>query len=204
MSRTRCDRSGWSRDSSHTHPLRGSEPRQNENIRRDVNRLEAMDSISAEQRSLLMGRIRSKDTQPERVVRSIIHRMGYRFRLHQKDLPGKPDVVLSRHRKIVLIQGCFWHGHTCRLASKPKSNTSYWQTKIATNRARDLRNTATLAEQGWKVLELWECEIRAGLFLQKLRRFMGAPVTPKPNAGKRQGRSEQSRVSPRSHQRGRL
>jgi DNA mismatch endonuclease (patch repair protein) len=103
----------------------------------------------------------------------MLHMMGYRFRLHQKSLPGKPDIVLPRHLKIVLVQGCFWHGHTCRLASKPKSNRSYWQAKIATNRARDRRNRAALKRAGWRVLELWECDIRRGhLIEERLQRFM--------------------------------
>lgn len=101
-----------------------------------------------------MGRIRSRDTKPEIAVRSILHRLGYRFRLHRKDLPGQPDIVLPKHRKVILVQGCFWHGHTCRLASKPKSNEGYWSPKIAGNRARDARNTDALARQGWTVLEL--------------------------------------------------
>jgi DNA mismatch endonuclease (patch repair protein) len=107
-----------------------------------------------------MGRIRSKDTKPEKTVRSILHRLGYRFRLHRKDLPGRPDIVLPRHKKIVLVHGCFWHGHTCRLASKPKSNGSYWNGKIQSNKDRDARNLAALEAAGWSVLELWECNIR--------------------------------------------
>jgi DNA mismatch endonuclease, patch repair protein len=119
-----------------------------------------VDTITKSERSLLMSRIRSKNTHPELVVRSILHQCGYRFRLHRKDLPGRPDIVLPRHRKIILVHGCFWHGHTCRLASKPKSNKSYWSLKIQTNRARDSRNLVALISQGWKVLELWECDIR--------------------------------------------
>jgi DNA mismatch endonuclease (patch repair protein) len=132
-----------------------------------------MDTISKSQRSLLMSRIRGKNTRPELVVRSILHRCGYRFRLHEKDLPGRPDIVLPRHGKIVLVQGCFWHGHTCRLASKPKSNKNYWSLKIQTNRARDSRNLEALVSQGWKVLELWECDIRKADGLeQTLQEFM--------------------------------
>lgn len=132
-----------------------------------------MDTIPAAQRSALMSRIRSKNTQPEMVVRSILHRLGYRFRLHRSDLPGRPDIVLPRHRKIVLVQGCFWHGHNCRLASKPKSNEDYWRAKIHGNRARDARNLDALARQGWSVLELWECEVRRldGL-RERLQAFM--------------------------------
>lgn len=134
-----------------------------------------MDTISATERSALMARIRSKNTGPELIVRSLVHRLGYRFRLHRKDLPGKPDIVFPRHQKIILIQGCFWHGHTCRLASKPKSNQEYWSTKIQANRTRDAKNLAALKELGWEVLELWECEIRKFDDLEnKLREFMGS------------------------------
>jgi DNA mismatch endonuclease, patch repair protein len=120
-----------------------------------------------------MSRIRSKNTHPELAVRSILHQCGYRFRLHRKDLPGRPDIVLPRHRKIILVHGCFWHGHTCRLASKPKSNKNYWSLKIKTNRARDSRNLEALISQGWRVLELWECDIRKADDLEEtLKDFM--------------------------------
>jgi DNA mismatch endonuclease (patch repair protein) len=119
-----------------------------------------MDTIKAEERSALMSRIRSKNTKPELVVRSLLHRLGYRFRLHRRDLPGSPDIVLPRHKKIVLVQGCFWHGHNCRLASKPKSNVGYWSEKILKNKARDERNIRALQVAGWNVIELWECEVR--------------------------------------------
>lgn len=119
-----------------------------------------MDTLTPEERSEVMRRIRSKDTKPELVVRSLLFRLGYRFRLHRKDLPGRPDIVLPRHRKVILVQGCFWHGHNCRLASRPKSNQHYWEAKILTNRARDEKNRAALRELGWNVLELWECEIQ--------------------------------------------
>ncbi|QLH49383.1 MAG: DNA mismatch endonuclease Vsr [Candidatus Accumulibacter cognatus] len=132
-----------------------------------------MDTITPAERSALMGRIRSKDTRPEIVVRSLLYRLGYRFRLHRKDLPGKPDIVLPKYRKIIFVQGCFWHGHTCRLASKPKSNEGYWTAKIATNRARDARNTEALRLQGWTVLALWECDVRRLEGLEeKLRAFL--------------------------------
>lgn len=114
-----------------------------------------------------MSRIRSKDTKPELVVRSILHRLGFRFRLHTKDLPGKPDIVLPRHRKIILVQGCFWHGHSCALASKPKSNQEYWREKIKSNRLRDRRVKRALIKQGWTVFELWECEVRMDTNLKK-------------------------------------
>lgn len=132
-----------------------------------------MDTITPAQRSELMSRIRSKDTTPELVVRRILHRLGYRFRLHRNDLPGRPDIVLPRHRKVILVHGCFWHGHTCRLASKPKSNSGYWGEKILKNQRRDAQNRRLLEDAGWKVLELWECEIRARIGLEeKLSEFM--------------------------------
>lgn len=120
-----------------------------------------------------MSRIRSKDTQPEIAVRSILHRLGYRFRLHRKDLPGRPDIVLPKYRKILLVQGCFWHGHECRLGSKPKSNEGYWSAKIQANRDRDVRNIDSMVRQGWSVLQVWECEIRRLTGLpEKLEAFL--------------------------------
>jgi DNA mismatch endonuclease, patch repair protein len=119
-----------------------------------------MDTLTPEARSRLMSRIRGKDTKPELIVRSMLHRMGYRFRIHRKDLPGRPDIVLPTHKKVVLVHGCFWHGHLCKIAPGPKSNKEYWSPKIGANRARDERNKAALIDLGWGVLELWECEIR--------------------------------------------
>lgn len=132
-----------------------------------------MDTITPEARSALMSRIRSKNTKPEVAVRSILHALGYRFRLHKKDLPGRPDIVLPRHKKIVLVQGCFWHGHNCKLASRPKSNSDYWFEKISRNKERDERNSAALRSAGWQILELWECEIRRNNNLtERLYNFM--------------------------------
>jgi DNA mismatch endonuclease (patch repair protein) len=132
-----------------------------------------VDKISAEARSKLMGRIHDKDTKPELVVRSILHRLGFRFRLHRKDLPGRPDIVLPKHRKVILVHGCFWHGHTCRRGAKPKSNQVFWETKILSNQERDRRTWAALTEAGWSVLELWECEMRAeGDLTKRIMEFM--------------------------------
>jgi DNA mismatch endonuclease, patch repair protein len=131
------------------------------------------DTLTPEERSALMSRIRSTNTKPEIAVRSLVHRLGYRFRLHRRDLPGKPDIVLPRHMKIILVHGCFWHGHDCKLASKPKSNGQYWATKIVANKDRDRRNIASLEAAGWRVLEIWECEIRRGVGLEeKLSSFL--------------------------------
>jgi DNA mismatch endonuclease (patch repair protein) len=132
-----------------------------------------MDIITAEKRSVLMSKIRSKDTKPEVKVRSILHRLGYRFRIHRADLPGKPDIILPKYKAAILVHGCFWHGHECKIASKPKSNQSYWHPKIEVNRARDERNAYALTGQGWKVLTLWECEIRKGEGLEeKIENFL--------------------------------
>ncbi|MGD0785561.1 MAG: very short patch repair endonuclease [Sedimentisphaerales bacterium] len=119
------------------------------------------DSISKERRSWNMSRIRSKDTKPELLVRSILHKKGYRFRLHQKNLPGKPDIVLSKYRTCIFVQGCFWHQHKgCIDASKPKTNSSYWQTKLKRNKQRDQQNYKKLVSLGWQVIIFWECELR--------------------------------------------
>lgn len=132
-----------------------------------------MDKITPAKRSALMGRIRSRDTTPEIVVRSLLHRLGYRFRLHRKDLPGRPDIVLPRHGKIILVHGCFWHGHACPRASKPKSNQEYWRQKINGNRVRDALTKNALAHRGWSVLELWECELRPSERLEeRVQAFM--------------------------------
>jgi DNA mismatch endonuclease (patch repair protein) len=132
-----------------------------------------MDVFSKKKRSAVMAKIRSKNTLPERTVRSILHRFGYRFRLHVPNLPGRPDIVLKKWRKIVLVQGCFWHGHTCQLASRPKTNRSYWTAKLKRNRRRDREVLEALKFAGWSVLEVWECEVRAGEGLaEKLKEFM--------------------------------
>jgi DNA mismatch endonuclease (patch repair protein) len=114
-----------------------------------------------EERSRIMRAVKGKDTSPEIAVRRMAHEMGYRFRLHRKDLPGKPDIVFPRLRKVVFVHGCFWHGHNCaRGARMPVRNRSYWAQKIAKNMARDEASVAALKALGWKVNIIWECEIR--------------------------------------------
>lgn len=108
-----------------------------------------------------MRAIKSKDTAPELTVRRLAHAMGYRFRLHRKDLPGKPDLVFPKRRKVIFVHGCFWHQHSlerCLDGRRPKSNTGYWDAKLARNVARDAHNQITLEALGWDVLVLWECE----------------------------------------------
>jgi len=118
------------------------------------------DHISKEKRSWNMSCIRSKDTKPEKKVRSFLHRMGFRFSLRRKDLPGKPDVVLKKYKTVVFVHGCFWHQHPgCREASKPKTREEYWAEKLARNIARDKKNKIELKRLGWRVITIWECEL---------------------------------------------
>jgi DNA mismatch endonuclease (patch repair protein) len=107
-----------------------------------------------------MQAVKSKDTAPELLIRSLAHQMGYRFRLHRKDLPGKPDLAFPGRRKVIFVHGCFWHGHDCaRGARVPKSNRDYWTAKIARNRERDRNACASLASSGWTSLIVWECDL---------------------------------------------
>lgn len=108
-----------------------------------------------------MAQVKGRDTNPELIVRSLVHRLGYRFRLHVDWLPGRPDVVFSSRRKALFVHGCFWHHHTkCPGARIPKSRVGFWSSKIMANKARDRRNLAALTRQGWKYLVVWECEVR--------------------------------------------
>ena len=125
------------------------------------------------QRSFNMSRIKSKDTKPELVVRSFVHRLGYRFRLHCKNLPGKPDIVLPRHKKIIFVHGCFWHMHNCKNGRvKPATRAQFWQDKRTDNKERDRRNIRTLKKLGWDVLVVWECQVRAGSFESSVSNFL--------------------------------
>lgn len=122
-----------------------------------------MDNLSPEDRSKCMSHIRSKGMKPERAVRSIVHRLGYRFRLHRRDLPGSPDIVLPRHKAVIFVNGCFWHWHpdeNCPIAGLPKSNLNYWEPKLTRTRIRDQENVASLESTGWRVLVLWECQLK--------------------------------------------
>ena len=108
-----------------------------------------------------MAAIRGKDTKPEMVVRRILHRLGFRYRLHRKDLPGKPDIVFSRLRKIIFVHGCFWHMHDCRYGKVvPATNSEFWSKKRSENADRDLRNRTALENAGWQVSVIWECETK--------------------------------------------
>jgi len=118
------------------------------------------DMVSTLRRSQIMTQIKGKDTVPELMVRRILHRMGYRFRLHVDRLPGKPDIVLPRHRMVVLVNGCFWHGHCCSNGHRPKSNTEYWTRKLDRNIARDRDTKRLLRKDGWRVVTIWTCQCR--------------------------------------------
>ncbi|MGA7697418.1 MAG: DNA mismatch endonuclease Vsr [Candidatus Sulfotelmatobacter sp.] len=134
-----------------------------------------MDTISPVRRSENMRRIKSKGMKPELAVRTMVHRMGYRYRLHSRDLPGKPDLVFRTRKKVIEVRGCFWHQHLgCREAHIPKSSTSYWLPKLARNKQRDKANCKRLRALGWRVLVVWECEVDDAKHLSAtLRKFLG-------------------------------
>jgi len=118
------------------------------------------DVLTPEQRSFNMSRIRGRDTKPELLLRRGLHALGFRFRLHRKDLPGRPDLVFPARRAVIFAHGCFWHGHDCPMCRLPATRTSFWQSKIYGNRDRDRRATGALAAAGWRVLVVWECALR--------------------------------------------
>ena len=118
------------------------------------------DVHSQEQRRLNMSRVRARDTKPEMILRRGLHARGMRFRLHRKDLPGRPDMVFPRYRAVLFVHGCFWHGHCCHLFKWPQTRKEFWREKIRKNRERDRNNVRCLRECGWRVLTVWECAIR--------------------------------------------
>ena len=126
------------------------------------------DSVSKEVRSKIMASIRQKGTNPELCVRSLLHRLGYRFRLHRNDLPGTPDIVLPRYRTTIFVHGCFWHQHPgCPKSRRPSSNTEYWSKKLTDNEKRDAQKANELKKLGWNVLTIWECEMKDRKVLQE-------------------------------------
>jgi DNA mismatch endonuclease (patch repair protein) len=132
------------------------------------------DVYSKKKRSWIMSQVRDRDTEPELLVRSLIHGMGYRFRLHVRDLPGNPDIVLPRHEKVVFVHGCFWHGHKgCKRAARPSANKKFWEKKLSGNVERDKKKVRELRKLGWKVLVVWQCELRnLDKLTAKLERFL--------------------------------
>lgn len=132
-----------------------------------------MDVFTPEQRSAVMRAVKGADTRPEMAIRRMVHAMGYRYGLHRKDLPGSPDLVFRRFKKVIFVHGCFWHQHGCASSRMPSSRKEYWGRKLAANVQRDRRNRAALRKKGWKVLTVWECELRDAERVQaKLRRFL--------------------------------
>jgi len=120
-----------------------------------------LDKVSKKRRSEIMSLVRSKNTRPELVVRSLVHRLGYRYRLHLKRLPGCPDLVFGGRKKVVFVHGCFWHGHRdCPKGKLPKSNLEYWKPKLKRNKKRDLANQDKLGSKGWAALVVWQCELK--------------------------------------------
>lgn len=134
-----------------------------------------MDTLTPEQRSERMSRIRNKDSKPEMTVRRLVHKMGYRYRLHRRDLPGTPDLVFAKRGKIIFVHGCFWHRHeTCKLTRWPKSKLDFWRPKLEENRRRDETAQRSLRKMGWSALVIWECQLRdVGRLETKIRTFLG-------------------------------
>ena len=120
----------------------------------------AADIVTPNVRSRMMAGIRGENTKPELAVRSALHCLGFRFRLHRKDLPGKPDLVFPKHRAVIFVHGCFWYGHACHLFKWPKTRSEFWQQKINSNIARDRRHLLALADGGWRVATIWECTLK--------------------------------------------
>jgi len=126
----------------------------------ELKKIEMADNHSPESRSALMSRIRPKNTAPEMIVRRMLHALGYRFRLHRKDLPGTPDIVFPGRRKAIMVHGCFWHAHGCKIGRPPKSRADFWQSKLERNRQHDAENVTKLQASGWEVETIWQCETK--------------------------------------------
>jgi DNA mismatch endonuclease (patch repair protein) len=134
------------------------------------------DTRTKEQRSRIMKSVGARDTGPELTVRRLLHRLGYRYRLHARDLPGRPDIIFPGRRKVIFIHGCFWHGHGCGKGKLPKSRAEYWTAKIKGNRDRDARAVARLEDAGWQSLSVWQCELKSLEKIDRaLREFLGPP-----------------------------
>jgi DNA mismatch endonuclease (patch repair protein) len=133
-----------------------------------------VDTLTPEQRSERMGRVRNKDTKPEMAVRRLVHRMGYRYRLHRRDLPGNPDLVFPNRGKIIFVHGCFWHRHgTCKFTRWPKSKLEFWKPKLEENHRRDRENQRALRGMGWRTLVIWECQLdKLERLESKIRAFL--------------------------------
>lgn len=133
------------------------------------------DVFDSAKRKQIMSHVRSKNTAPEVKLRSILHRNGFRFRLNRKDLPGKPDIVLPKYKAVIFVHGCFWHGHNCKRGQRPKTNMEFWNKKIEGNMQRDKLDVTKLRELGWRVLIVWECELKKqnqDVLLLRLKKFL--------------------------------
>ena len=135
-----------------------------------------MDTLSPEERSKTMARVRSKNMRPELLVRKLVFALGYRYRLHVRDLPGTPDLVFCSQKRVIFVHGCFWHRHAnCALARMPKSRVDFWTQKLEGNRERDEKNNLALAREGWNILTIWECQQKDTAHLEgRIRRFLDA------------------------------
>ena len=141
-----------------------------------------MDRFSKEERSRIMSHVRSRDTKPEKRLRSLLHHMGFRFRLYRRDLPGTPDIVLPKYRTAIFVHGCFWHQHPgCKRAAIPKSNTAFWQKKLERNQVRDAMIQRELTLMGWNVITVWECELKTGNE-ETLKRKLVSQISPVPRS----------------------
>jgi DNA mismatch endonuclease (patch repair protein) len=137
------------------------------------------DQFDVEMRSWIMRQVKSKNTAPERLVRRLAHSMGYRFRLHRKDLPGSPDIVFPSRRKVIFVNGCFWHGHHCPRSKLPQIRRNYWEAKILRTIARDRRHVRSLRSLGWGALVMWECQLKdTDALRRRIVRFLGESIDP--------------------------
>jgi DNA mismatch endonuclease (patch repair protein) len=135
-----------------------------------------MDIVSKKKRSIMMSNIRAKNTKPELVVRKYLSSRGYRYRIHDKKLPGIPDIVINKESIAIQVRGCFWHGHRCHLTSYPKTNRSFWKKKISDNRKRDKKNDRKIGRLGYRLLIIRECKIRKNNFKDKINNFLGKKI----------------------------
>ena len=137
------------------------------------------DIVSSQKRSEMMSGIRGRNTRPEILVRKFLHSAGFRFRLHRKDLPGSPDIVLPKHKTCIFVHGCFWHRHPgCRFTTSPTTRPEFWARKFAGNQERDKKNVDALLANGWRVLLVWECGLRSGAAMTEIASWLGSSESP--------------------------
>ncbi|WP_329608275.1 very short patch repair endonuclease [Mesorhizobium muleiense] len=150
-----------------------------------------MDNLTTTKRSELMSRVRGRDTKPEMTIRRLLHARGWRYRVSVKGLPGTPDIVFSRLKTAIFVNGCFWHGHTCRLGTRPKTREAFWADKIETNKLRDSRKNDELASRGWRVLTVWQCQLSdTDAAISEIEAFLEASKHIALGVGKNEGTKE--------------